>query len=256
MDIKTCPACGTPSVPVHISDVKWWVRCLSDSCHATGPIRRIESEAVSAWNAMPRRDDVPAPVAAPVEADYVNQVEVDGVVYSIEFARSWDVTTCAVAYGGTGTLDSAYRNPNEDENQDIGRRYALKYASMRTPAGRKLYDAWRKAEFAKRKPDGWKPKPETKFKIGDKVRIVKDPPQTTGLVGRIATIKHIDTSPDPLLYRISIDDGLFWCYSSDLGTGGGSKIMTLDIKASGRDKRDNAGVSVIGACNLRRKVLK
>lgn len=53
IEASACPFCGNPETKLSSVCWKeiWFVECMGGECGAQGPLRRVEEEAVAAWNA-------------------------------------------------------------------------------------------------------------------------------------------------------------------------------------------------------------
>lgn len=64
--LKPCPFCGGSNPRLEGMSNRY-VRCGNEGCDAMGPSEANDRPAVAAWNAAPRRDDVPVAVAVEQE---------------------------------------------------------------------------------------------------------------------------------------------------------------------------------------------
>lgn len=49
-ELKPCPFCDKAASMASAPPDAWWVVCDNNECCAEGPIRKVEADAVTAWN--------------------------------------------------------------------------------------------------------------------------------------------------------------------------------------------------------------
>lgn len=56
--IKPCPFCGNEKANASSFGNVFFVKCECEGCHVCGPDGKNEEEAITLWNAAPRKEDV------------------------------------------------------------------------------------------------------------------------------------------------------------------------------------------------------
>lgn len=155
--MKSCPNCGFEKP--HPNDHRLlghWIGC--PGCTITGPQKKTAAEAEAAWDAMPRRADLPA---APLS------LEIEEIVFNISFAVNGPITFCHIVHKDavinkvpfTYSIGSASCNPKDAFDFATGEKLAMRDACNnldtwffvsgqdlhhRRLVGKKLYSAYRK----------------------------------------------------------------------------------------------------------------
>jgi hypothetical protein len=150
--MKPCPNCESvePFLKVERSTMFGnWVYCIK--CNTGGPSVATQEQAIEAWDALPRRAELPA--------FHGSTYTIDDIDYQVAFTYNGPITFCSITWNEKRRLQCVYGvsycNPKDVYDQDIGKRVSIKNAcgldsgSWSSPNSRKLYSAWRKEQREK-----------------------------------------------------------------------------------------------------------